>query len=185
MNQITPANSLEEHETVTFCYRHPDTETGLRCNRCGNPICAKCAVRTDVGFRCPDCVRQQQDKFYTGGRLDYVIAVVIALPLSLIAAAVFTFIIVRTNILAGIQARHNRIGCHEIITDLSSTLLPTPLELPNSIEQLRSYGTPIPHESIRCHISAHHELFGQWVQNNCHELKTEMRTFKKIIYDTG
>jgi hypothetical protein len=82
-------------DTTTFCYRHPDTETSLRCNRCGKPICAKCAVRTPVGFRCPDCVREQQDKFYTGGSLDYVIAVAVALPLSLIAAAIFTFIIAR------------------------------------------------------------------------------------------
>lgn len=88
----------DEHmhdDITTFCYRHPDTETSLRCNRCGKPICAKCAVRTPVGFRCPDCVREQQDKFYTGGDLDYVIAVAVALPLSLIAAAIFTFIIAR------------------------------------------------------------------------------------------
>lgn len=82
-------------EEALFCYRHPNAETSLRCNRCGQPICAKCAVRTPVGFRCPDCVRQQQSKFYTGGSLDYVIAVVVALPLSLVAAAIFTFIIAR------------------------------------------------------------------------------------------
>lgn len=93
MSKTMPASPHEETGTVTFCYRHPDTETGLRCNRCNKPICTKCAIRTDVGFRCPDCVRQQQDKFYTGGRLDYLIAIVIALPLSLIAAWVFTFII--------------------------------------------------------------------------------------------
>jgi len=87
------SETLEDH--IAFCYRHPEVETGLRCNRCGKPICAKCAVRTPVGFRCPDCVRQQQDKFYTGGTLDYVIAVVVALPISLIAAAIFTFIIAR------------------------------------------------------------------------------------------
>jgi hypothetical protein len=95
MSQTTPATPIEESETAIFCQRHPDTETGLRCNRCGTPICAKCAVRTPVGFRCPDCVREQQDKFYTGGGLDYAIAVAVALPLSLIAAAVFTFIIAR------------------------------------------------------------------------------------------
>ena len=78
-----------------FCYRHPNVSTHLRCNQCGNPICAKCAVRTPVGFRCPDCVRAQQDKFYTGAKMDYVIAVAVALPLSLITAAVFTFIIAR------------------------------------------------------------------------------------------
>ena len=81
-------------ETVV-CYRHPKIPTSLRCNRCGRPICPKCAVRTPVGFRCPECVREQQNKYYTGGALDYVIAVVVALPLSLIAAAIFTFLIGR------------------------------------------------------------------------------------------
>jgi hypothetical protein len=78
-----------------FCYRHPTTETNLRCNRCGNPICARCAVRTPVGFRCPDCVRVQQAKYYNGSTLDYVLGGVVSLPLSLIAGAVFTFIVAR------------------------------------------------------------------------------------------
>jgi branched-subunit amino acid transport protein len=93
MSEITHTHTPEEDETVTVCYRHPETETSLRCNRCGKPICAKCAETTPVGYRCPDCVREQQNKFYTGGNFDYVIAVVVALPLSLIAGAVFTFII--------------------------------------------------------------------------------------------
>jgi DNA-directed RNA polymerase subunit RPC12/RpoP len=29
--------------------------TGLRCSRCGKPICPECAVRTPVGLRCPEC----------------------------------------------------------------------------------------------------------------------------------
>ncbi|MCC7024078.1 MAG: hypothetical protein IT338_14740 [Thermomicrobiales bacterium] len=37
------------------CAEHPDTETRLRCSRCGKPICPRCAVRTPVGMRCPDC----------------------------------------------------------------------------------------------------------------------------------
>jgi hypothetical protein len=37
------------------CTYHPDVMTGLRCSRCGKPICPKCAVRTPVGLRCPDC----------------------------------------------------------------------------------------------------------------------------------
>lgn len=37
------------------CADHPDTETRLRCSRCGKPICPRCAVRTPVGMRCPDC----------------------------------------------------------------------------------------------------------------------------------
>jgi hypothetical protein len=78
---------------LAFCYRHPDVETGLRCNRCGKPICPKCARRTPVGFRCPDCIREQENKYYSGGNFDYLIAAIIAFPLALIATALFTFIL--------------------------------------------------------------------------------------------
>jgi len=37
------------------CTYHPKTMTGLRCSRCGKPICPQCGVRTPVGLRCPDC----------------------------------------------------------------------------------------------------------------------------------
>ncbi|MDX1520894.1 MAG: hypothetical protein R3264_04660 [Anaerolineae bacterium] len=85
------SNRPESVETgVGFCPRHPDVETGLRCNRCNTLICPKCAKRTPVGFRCPDCIREQEDKFYTGGNFDYVIAAVITLPLSFVAAWLFT-----------------------------------------------------------------------------------------------
>lgn len=83
----------ESTDGTLYCYRHPTVETALRCNRCGNPICPKCAQRTPVGFRCPDCIREQENKFYTGTNLDYIIAVAIALPLSFIVAALFTFLL--------------------------------------------------------------------------------------------
>jgi hypothetical protein len=92
-DQSSQSQPMKADSGLTFCYRHPTVETGLRCNRCGKPICPKCARRTPVGFRCPDCIREQEDKFYTGRNLDYVIAAVIAFPLSLIAAALFTFIL--------------------------------------------------------------------------------------------
>lgn len=37
------------------CSYHPAVMTGLRCSRCGKPICPRCGVRTPVGLRCPDC----------------------------------------------------------------------------------------------------------------------------------
>jgi hypothetical protein len=37
------------------CSYHPEVTTGLRCSRCGKPICPRCSVRTPVGLRCPDC----------------------------------------------------------------------------------------------------------------------------------
>jgi len=38
-----------------YCYRHPDRETWLRCGRCDQPICSKCAVQGPVGSRCRQC----------------------------------------------------------------------------------------------------------------------------------
>lgn len=76
-----------------FCYRHPEVETSLRCNKCGRPICPRCAVRTPVGFRCPECIREQENKYYSGTNMDYIIAAVIAFPLSLVVAGLFTTIL--------------------------------------------------------------------------------------------
>ncbi len=66
----------------TFCINHPQTPTSLRCNRCGNPICVKCAVRTPVGYRCKTCVKSQQAVFYTATQSDYIVAAVVTLPLA-------------------------------------------------------------------------------------------------------
>lgn len=64
-----------------FCANHPSVPTVLRCNRCGKPICVRCAVRTPVGYRCKECLSQQQAVFYTGGPADYLIGGLIALVL--------------------------------------------------------------------------------------------------------
>ena len=48
-----------------FCANHPNRQTMLRCNKCNKPICTECSVRTPVGYRCKECVRGLQDKFYT------------------------------------------------------------------------------------------------------------------------
>ena len=37
------------------CTYHPEVMTGLRCTRCGKPICPRCGVLTPVGLRCPEC----------------------------------------------------------------------------------------------------------------------------------
>ncbi len=44
---------------VRYCYRHPDRETGVSCSNCGRPICPECMIPAPVGFRCPECVKEQ------------------------------------------------------------------------------------------------------------------------------
>jgi hypothetical protein len=68
------------------CVNHPKVETYLRCNKCNQPICMKCAVQTPVGYRCRNCINTQQQVFYTDfNPVHYLIAAAVALPLSLIA----------------------------------------------------------------------------------------------------
>jgi MFS family permease len=81
---------MSELEEPLYCVNHPKTETRLRCNRCGNPICPKCAVRTPVGFRCKQCIKGQQAVFYSATPVDYLIAVVIGLVASIVAAFIIS-----------------------------------------------------------------------------------------------
>jgi hypothetical protein len=75
-------------DDTLYCANHPQTPTQLRCNKCGKPICTKCAVRTPVGYRCRECVRGQQAVFETALWYDYLVAAVIALPIGAISAAI-------------------------------------------------------------------------------------------------
>lgn len=72
---------MTQTETKTdtlYCYVHPNRSTSLRCNRCERPICVDCAVRTPTGYRCRECVREQQKKFDTALWYDYVVAFIVA-----------------------------------------------------------------------------------------------------------
>jgi len=77
-----------DDEGVLYCTVHPTIATNLRCNRCGRPMCTRCAVLTPVGYRCRECVRQQQDKYFDAQALDYILAAVISVVLSFFAAAI-------------------------------------------------------------------------------------------------
>lgn len=87
----------EERSTVaTFCAVHPKQETGLRCNRCDRYMCHDCAVQTPVGYRCRECVKEQDRQFYDAHLSDDIrIALVCALYAAggTIALAFFRFLL--------------------------------------------------------------------------------------------
>ncbi len=74
--------------SATFCYKHADRETVLRCNRCENYICPSCAVLTPTGYRCKDCIREQKKVYDTAKPQDYVLAFVVAGVLSYLGSLI-------------------------------------------------------------------------------------------------
>ncbi|MCR2824805.1 rhomboid family intramembrane serine protease [Microbacterium sp. zg.Y909] len=43
-----------------FCYRHPDRQSFVLCQRCLRTICPECQTQMPVGVICPECLRDQQ-----------------------------------------------------------------------------------------------------------------------------
>jgi len=83
---------MTEETNTLYCYVHPNRETTLRCNRCERPICADCAVLTPTGYRCKECVREQQKIFDTAEWYDYLIGFGTTAVLSLITSIILVVI---------------------------------------------------------------------------------------------
>jgi hypothetical protein len=96
-------------ELQSSCAYHPNRATTLRCNRCGNPICTACAVRTPVGYRCRTCVRQQQKVFETARWYDFGVAFLIAALVigagSILSSMIGFFILFAAAFMGNIAAR--------------------------------------------------------------------------------
>ena len=89
---------------VMYCANHPETETYLRCNKCGKPICLKCAVLTEVGYRCKECIREQQNVFYNAMTYDNWIAFAVAAGITMIAWPLVSFFLRATGFFGWIIA---------------------------------------------------------------------------------
>jgi curved DNA-binding protein CbpA len=81
-----PLDGAITGDEILYCANHPDVETLLRCNRCGKPICMKCAVQTPVGYRCRECVSNQQKVYFNAVGSDNLIAFGVGLVVTAIAA---------------------------------------------------------------------------------------------------
>jgi len=43
-----------------FCYRHPDRQSFVLCQRCLRTVCPECQTQGAVGVICPECIKEQQ-----------------------------------------------------------------------------------------------------------------------------
>lgn len=43
---------------ANYCYRHPDRQSFVLCQRCGRTICGECQTPAAVGFHCPECMKE-------------------------------------------------------------------------------------------------------------------------------
>jgi len=44
------------------CYRHPDRQSYVLCQRCGRTICPECQTQAAVGVHCPECVAEARQR---------------------------------------------------------------------------------------------------------------------------
>lgn len=77
---------MNESSPPLTCAIHPKRETRLRCNRCEQSICIKCAQLTPTGYRCPDCIRKQKKTFVTVKWYDYLTGTLVAGILSFLGS---------------------------------------------------------------------------------------------------
>lgn len=43
--------------TENYCYRHPDRQSFVLCQRCARTVCGECQTPAPVGVICPECMR--------------------------------------------------------------------------------------------------------------------------------
>ena len=96
------APAPEAAEQTLFCANHPETETTLRCNRCGKPVCVKCVELTEVGYRCKECIRAQQNVFFTAETKDYFVLAIVSFVLAAIATPVIELLLGMLGLFFGI-----------------------------------------------------------------------------------
>ncbi len=78
---------------VQTCFRHSRRETNLRCGRCGRPICSECVTHSDVGIRCPVCVKESRPAGLDVSPAHFLLASMAALGVGAAGGAVNGFLL--------------------------------------------------------------------------------------------
>jgi len=81
------ADTVDEEGLRYFCVNHPNVETLIRCSKCLDPICQKCAVPTPVGLRCRKCAYANRSPLYVVKPPHVLVAGAVGLVLAVMAGA--------------------------------------------------------------------------------------------------
>jgi membrane associated rhomboid family serine protease len=54
--------SQPAQDRANYCYRHPDRQSYVLCQRCGRTICPECQTPGAVGVTCPECMKLQRSQ---------------------------------------------------------------------------------------------------------------------------
>ena len=79
-------------DVTEYCYRHPETETGLHCVQCGRPICFRCSTPAAVGQLCPECRRGRRAPNYQVSPASLAKGGVVAFMVSTVVAAFIQYV---------------------------------------------------------------------------------------------
>ena len=78
---------------TSYCARHPDTPTNLRCSRCDTLVCPRCMVHSPVGVRCPDCGQGVRLPVYDVSALHLARAIGVSLALGVVGGLAIVLIV--------------------------------------------------------------------------------------------
>ena len=99
------AATADLHEpSPLYCYRHPDRETWVRCGRCDQPICTRCAMQGPVGLRCRTCGKPSRDALASLNTRQLAIGLAVASALGAVVGyfgAQFGFLMIVVGFFAG------------------------------------------------------------------------------------
>ena len=91
---------------VQTCYRHEDRRAGVRCQRCGRPICPECMTQASVGFQCPECLRGGRQRVVTARNLNAATQPVVTIAMVALNVALYFVSAAR----AGLEVDYGLIG---------------------------------------------------------------------------
>ena len=78
---------------TSYCPKHRDTPTKLRCSRCDALVCPKCMVHSPVGVRCEECGKGTRLPVYDVSGASMTRAVLVSLIIGLLGGVIIAIVI--------------------------------------------------------------------------------------------